>query len=120
VQALDTFLLALQAPTNRRGRPRKPSEDEITSSVHFLLSGLWYLRAYCTLLGDLQAVPPASREEASVLHEVVCAYRDHRGALWEFLKNLHVTMWDLLSPLQDRIVRLVNCGAPLSRLDAVV
>ncbi len=121
VAAFHTYLVAImRPPRNRHGRIRTPNEDEKKSLGLVVLTGLLCLQAYYTFQNDLQIVPAAEREVAPALYAVVHAYKTHHeSGLWDYLKDLDATMRGLLSPLQVRVVCLVNWGGPLSGLEVV-
>ncbi len=85
-----------------------------------MLGGLSCLLAYWGLCAAVALASSTSdgRPESEVLYNAASAFKDHDPDLWRFASELHAHMPGLLSPLEQRVVRLVHRGAPLILPDA--
>jgi hypothetical protein len=94
-------------PTNRHRRHRRPTCDEAASTLSSICNDVYKFQAVLTFCKE-----SGRPSDPPTLHGAVCAYRAKHALLWEYLKNVHVSVDyhtpGLLSDMHLCMIRWVN------------
>jgi len=103
MKAFHDYLEArVRAPTNRHGRPRRPTTDEKLYAGNIVMGALKSLQAYNAFVHELAGA------ETRAHNLVTFTFRTTQPELWHFLSCLHAAMPGLLTPEQEIMVHNVN------------